>query len=252
MTNSETSATMLLENQIAQYDRDGFLVLDQFVSRETLGSLCAAYDEVISGETRINGDRLLGNLTRQVMQPSEQHSIFRDNPAIDRARSIAQQVFNDEPVLAFDMLIYKPPSHPHETPWHQDMAYGGTPYAPAGTQIPLSTIQFWIPLDDVDEENGCMHFIPGYHRKPLLAHTVASGNPDDPGRLLALEDPEEQLPLADAVVARLSAGGATLHSYGTPHYTSPNRSKSRPRRAYILNLASQGSVYDRRSNAQAR
>ena len=64
-----------------------------------------------------------------------------------------------------------------------------------------------------------------------------SGDPSDEGRLLALVEPESQLDLSTAVVATIRAGGATLHFFGTPYYTGPNRSADRQRRAYIFNLA---------------
>ena len=82
-----------------------------------------------------------------------------------------------------------------------------------------------------------MHFAPILHTQPLIAHVVAGGDPDDPGRLLAIDEPERRLDLSLAVAAPLPAGGCTIHSYGTPHYTPPNRSSDRPRRAYIFNLA---------------
>ena len=43
------------------------------------------------------------------------------------------------------------------------------------------------------------------------------------------------------VVAEIPAGAATMHSYGTPHYTGANRSRDRHRRAYIFNVAARGS-----------
>jgi ectoine hydroxylase-related dioxygenase (phytanoyl-CoA dioxygenase family) len=139
------------------------------------------------------------------------------------------------------MLIYKEPGQLAETPWHQDFAYAGMPFTPAGANIPYDeSVQFWLALDDVDEENGCMHFVPGGHLDPLHPHHVAGGAPTDPGRLLAMTDPEHELDLATAVSCPLAAGGATVHSFGTPHYTSGNRTADRPRRAFIFNFARKG------------
>ncbi|MEE4297935.1 MAG: hypothetical protein V2J24_00715 [Pseudomonadales bacterium] len=49
-----------------------------------------------------------------------------------------------------------------------------------------------------------------------------------------LLDAEAQLDLDAAVAAPLMAGGLTAHGYGTPHFTPPNRSADRDRRAWIL------------------
>lgn len=93
-------------------------------------------------------------------------------------------------------MIYKPAGHPHETPWHQDLGYAGMPTAPAGTPSVDGLVQFWVSLDDIDEANGCMGFVPGHHEQPLLPHVVASGEPDDPGRLLVIDDPDRYLDLS--------------------------------------------------------
>lgn len=230
--------------QIDRFHSDGFLVCDRIVGAEGLAALRGAYEEVLEGSVAISGDRFLGGITRQVMTPSKEHPVFDANEALASARELGRQLLGREMTRAFDMLIYKPPRHPHATPWHQDMAYSGAPMAAPGTPTRLDLLQFWIPMDDVDVDTGCMHFVPGHHTEPLLEHVVASGEPDDPGRLLALADPDEQLDLRSAVVAPLPAGGCTIHSYGTPHYTSPNVT-DRPRRAYIINLAPAADVATR-------
>jgi hypothetical protein len=226
----------LNDDDVLAWQRDGFLIKEGFADDATLDLLRNAYEEVLAGEAV--GDRMLGGITRQVMVPSMSHPVFDDNPLVERGREVVRRLYGTtDAVRVFDMLIYKPAGHPHETPWHQDMSYAGMPYAPAGAQPIDGLVQFWVPLDDVDEENGCMQFMPGQHTTPLLPHMVASGEPDDPARLLAIVDPEKHLDLTARAVAKLPAGGVTMHGYGTPHYTGPNRTTDRPRRAYIFNMA---------------
>lgn len=238
----------LTAEQAQRYEDDGFLAIERLIDAAAVAELRAAYDEVL-GDGR-DGTRMLGGITRQLMMASQLDPRFARNPALDAAREICEPLLGD-PTYLFDMLIHKPPGHPHETPWHQDMSYTGYPVAPAGVAIPLFSIQFWVALDDADEENGCMHFVPGVHTRPLLPHVVASGEPDSDARLLALADAPGDLPLDRAVACPLRAGGATMHSYGTPHYTPPNRSADRSRRAYIFNFISKdglrGILADRQS-----
>lgn len=242
MPESQPNAPRALDaDEVTAYRRDGFLVVDRLVGDDVLEELRVAYDEVMGAADDRRGADLLGGVTKQVMLPSQRHPVFERNGALEAARALLAPVL-DEPTLSFDMLIFKPPGHLHETPWHQDMAYSAMPFAPAGTPIPLQKIQVWLALDDVDAENGCMHFIAGRHTEPLLEHRVASGDPGDDRRLLALRDPAAQLDLSAAVAAPLRAGGATLHAYGTPHQTPPNRSADRPRRAYILNLVARDAL----------
>lgn len=182
-------------------------------------------------------DRLLGGVTRQIMHPSRHHAVFRANAALEAGRAVARMLLDTpDPVLLYDQLLYKPPGHPAETPWHQDLAYREVPFLAAGTPIRGSAVMFWVALDDVDAATGCMHFVPGAHTGALLPHVVASGDPVDDARLLAIAEPERHLALETAIACPLAAGGATVHGVGTPHYTSANRSRTRRRRAYIFNL----------------
>jgi ectoine hydroxylase-related dioxygenase (phytanoyl-CoA dioxygenase family) len=239
------TTTGLTDQQLCSFDEDGFLVFDHLVDADVVAELRTAYAEILDHAVDAPGDGMLGGITRQVMMACQAHPTFDKNPALEAGTAIAEQILGDKVFRLFDMLIYKPPGHPHETPWHQDMSYSGKPLAPAGVKIPLAVLQFWVALDDVDEENGCMHFLPGYHKQPLLEHKVASGDPDDSTRLLAFVDPERQVDLARTVAAPLPAGGCTVHSYGTPHFTPPNRSTDRPRRAYIFNLMSRTAARER-------
>lgn len=234
----DRQSSELDDEQIAAWHRDGFLILDRFIDGTTLKTLSDAYDEILSRRIVATRDRMLGNITRQVMMPSQAAPVFDNNPAVAAGLAIARQLLCvDRVERTFDMLIYKGPGHPHETPWHQDAAYAALPFAAAESPVPERQIQFWLPMDDVDIENSCMQFVPGYHRTPLLEHYVASGDAIDESRLLAIVDPEQHVDLTKRVVAEIPAGGATLHAAGTPHCTGPNRSVRRPRRAYIFNIA---------------
>lgn len=223
------------------FARDGFLAFDRLAGPRTVTALRDVYDALLSHEIDCTAtDNKLGRITRQIMSPSSYHPIFCDNEAFDRGREIAAALLGvDEPEPVFDMLIYKEPGQLATTPWHQDYAYSEMPFRPAGAAIPADEIvQFWTALDDADVENGCMHFVPGAHRRPLLPHYVAGGEDDYSQRLLAIRQPEIELDLATAVACPVPAGGATVHNYGTPHFTPGNRTADRPRRAYIFNFAS--------------
>ncbi len=223
--------------QLEALDAKGYLSFDSLLSAESVAELRDVYDRILAREIAAEGDRWLGGVTRQVMLPSKAHPLFADNEARTAARDIARVAFDGaEPVFAFDQLLFKPPGHPADTPWHQDMAYSRMPFSPKGYPCRgLQVLQFWIAIDAADIENGCMHFVPGRHHEPLLEHYVVSGADDYEGRLLGIVDPQNTLDLASAVACPVPAGGATVHLAGTPHYTPPNRSVDRPRRAYIIN-----------------
>ena len=223
----------------AKFRRDGFAVIPQLADAGTVAALRDVYDGMLDGRVPCPGtDRQLGGITRQIMVPHLHHPVFTDNPAVREARRISAELMGcADPQFFFSMLIYKPGGHPHATPWHQDMAYAHMPFTRAGTTWPGDVVaQFWLALDDVDETMGCMEFIPTGQQQPMPEHHVASGDPTDDGRLLAIVDPAARLDLAQAVKCPLPAGSATVHGYTTPHYTGPNRS-ARGRRAFIFSFA---------------
>ena len=234
-----TAAEPLTPDQTAHFARAGFLKMDPFVDAAAAAELRGYYDRFLSRELDAGADdRLLGGRIRQIMHPHRHHPYFTDNPAVRRAKAVTRQLVNDDRPLriGYSMMIDKPPRTESETPWHQDFAYREMPMAPAGTPMKgVGGLQFWVALDDVDVANGCMQFVPGLHEGALKTHRVAGGDPSDEGRLLAMVDAE--LPAAGEVVAvPLRAGGATVHAYGTPHYTGPNTTDDRNRRAYIVNV----------------
>ena len=226
-----------LERAAAAFGTDGFAVVENLASPATVAHVGGIYDRIMNGSLTFPGtDRMLGGLTPQVMMAHLHHPELLDNDAFANAQEIARRVMGvDNPALSMSMLIYKPPRHPHPTPWHCDYSYAFTPVTRAGAYIDnASVLQFWLALEDVSEDMGCMEFIPGAQHDPMPAHHVHSGAPNDPARLLAMTDPGRQLDLSKARKCPLRAGSATLHGYMTPHYTGPNESRLRGRRAFIF------------------
>lgn len=222
-----------------RFSDDGFLSMPGFIDKESVTVLRNAYDELLAGRVSIDAkdDRWLGGVTRQIEHPSDYHPVFADNAALRAGYEVAHSIAGTHVKIkhVYDQLLFKPPQHEYDTPWHQDRSYLKEPFAPAGYHLPNdSVLQFWVALDDADESNGCMQFIPGAHNEPLLPHYVASGDPQQPSRLLAIENVEQHLNLQSACACPLSAGGATVHGYLTPHYTGPNQTRDKPRRAYIF------------------
>lgn len=223
--------------QLRSFERDGFTSVPRLIDDDTVEILRDYYDRIVRGEIKCgDDDRHLGGLTRQVLNPRNHVDYFRNNPATRAGAEIAAQALGAPSHLEFDMLIYKPPGHPKATPWHQDLSYYRMPFAEPGLMIEAEALQFWVALDDVDASNGAMHFLPGRHRAGLEPHYVYSGDPADESRLLATKafgDPDQ--PNA-GIVCPLKAGGCTIHFHATPHYTSPNVTKDRGRRAYIFTM----------------
>jgi ectoine hydroxylase-related dioxygenase (phytanoyl-CoA dioxygenase family) len=109
----------------------------------------------------------------------------------------------------YDQYLAKPPRDGASTPWHQDEGYWGRNLDERG-------VTCWLPLQDVDARNGCMHFIDRGHKGGVLEHRKL---PELQSDLLACE-PD----VARCVPCPIRAGSVTFHHGKTPHMTPANRS----------------------------
>jgi phytanoyl-CoA hydroxylase len=176
---------------------------------ETALSFEHSYDALTSRE---NDDAILARV-RKASHYENEHPVFQRLVASPRIKGIAEQLLGEEAVLFQTMALVKPARIGSEKPWHQDNAY--FKYAPLH-----GVVGFWVALDDASAENGCMHVLPGWHRRGGLKH-------------VHLEDCKilpERVDVAQAVPVELRAGGAMFFSGMLPHQTPPNRSP-KPRRA---------------------
>ena len=109
----------------------------------------------------------------------------------------------------YDQFLAKPPGKSAPTYWHQDEGYWGRNLDDKG-------VTGWIPLQDVDAANGCMHFIDRGHLDGVLTHRLVEGMQSD---LLTCDVDE-----ARAVICPISRGDVTFHHSKTPHMTNANTS----------------------------
>ncbi len=127
-----------------------------------------------------------------------------------------------------DQLFCKPAGHGGVVAWHQDYSYWTR-------TTPLAHLTCWIALDDADESNGCLQYIPGSHRWDLLPVTGLAGDMDAIQSVLS-EDQRQQF---RPVPAKLNKGEATFHHGLTVHGSRETRSQ-RPRRAAVINVFRDG------------
>lgn len=124
----------------------------------------------------------------------------------------------------YDQFLAKPPEKSAPTLWHQDEGYWGRNLEDRG-------ITCWMPMHDVDPNNGCMHFIDGGHQLGVLEHR----QPDNVQSDLLFCEPDE----SKAMACPLPLGGVTFHHGKTPHMTPANQS-DRWRRALTQHLRVEG------------
>ena len=137
------------------------------------------------------------------------------------AQRLATDLLGPDARFRFDHVIKKPAHDGAVTPWHQDEAF----HDPS---LQYAEISIWVPLQPVDNENGCMQFIPGTGAGEVLPHR----SPDSDARVHAVEC-FEGFNVAQAVACPLGVGDCTVHTGRTVHGAGANHSAA-PRYAYIM------------------
>jgi hypothetical protein len=211
--------------EVERFREQGFLSVERITTDEEVAWLARVWDELFADRRSwFDLATPFGALDRvrvgQMLLPEARAPALRETLYFRNARRIAARLLaRDETSLeAWGHLVLKPAHEGLATPWHQDESY----WEPA---FDYHAVGAWLPLEDVDGENGCMCFVPGSHRADVLPHRNLDGDP----RLHLLEV-DVPVDTSGAVEVPLRVGGATFHHPRTLHATAPN-STPRPRRA---------------------
>lgn len=209
------------------YDRDGFVVVRQFLVEDDLAVLTRQLDRYISEvvPTLPDGDAFYHDKSRpetlKQMQHMGQDAFFRDYRQHKSWCELATTLIGEPAQAQEPEWFNKPPGIEHLTPPHQDNYYFNL--------LPPNAATLWLALDDVDAENGCLRYVRGSHRRGLRPHAATSvlgfsqGITDyGPG------DTESE------VAVKLRPGDLVAHHCETIHRADVNRSATRNRRAFAF------------------
>jgi ectoine hydroxylase-related dioxygenase (phytanoyl-CoA dioxygenase family) len=146
---------------------------------------------------------------------------LRKTAFVRRAHEVAKQILGPKAFCSADLVLMKPALEGAATPWHQDQAYGKLDYD-------YEEFTVWLPLQDVDQNSGCLQFVPGTHMGPIKPHR--SPNNDITAHSLECC----YTPSAEEIVSvPMRSGDCSIHSCRVLHGSPSNRS-SVVRYAYIL------------------
>jgi ectoine hydroxylase-related dioxygenase (phytanoyl-CoA dioxygenase family) len=204
--------------QVAFFDEHGWLVVERAVEAAELELVRTRMEPILEKKHKLAFDWAWEKGTPKEERAFRlvQGSPTRVWPRIEDARfrrwaiAFASALIGREVEFWYDQFLAKPPREGAPTYWHQDEGYWGRNLDDRG-------ITCWLPLQDVDERNGCMHFIDRGHRDGVLPHRQPEHVQSD---LLTCE-PD----LSRAVACPIRAGSVTFHHGKTPHMTPPNTSE---------------------------
>ena len=234
----------LTSAEVAHFHNDGFLSIPKITTTAEISQIRSLYDGLF--ERRAGWEK--GDFfdfagqdgpgktesVPQLLEPSKYAPMLKKTLFRSNAQYIAKQLLGPDAELVFEHAMMKPPRTGGETPWHQDEAF-----FPKFTNY--RSVTFWLPLQPVDAANGCLDFIPGSHKGPLLPHQSINNDPRIHGLETLFADASRK------VTCPLVEGGATVHHYKTLHHAGPNTADG-PRRAYALGFGVRSRAYTLRSD----
>ena len=222
----EAACFELDDGRVQRFRDEGFLAVERITSDAEVAWLAEVWDELFADRRRwFDTARPFGALddvrVGQMLFPEAHAPALRETLYFRNARRIAARLLGrDESALeAWGHMVLKPARRGGATPWHQDESYWEPGYE-------YHAVGAWLPLEDVNGENGCMCFVPGSHRLEVLPHRHLDGDPQ-----LHLLEVDVEVDVSSAVEVPLRVGSATFHHPRTLHATAANRS-DHPRRAF--------------------
>lgn len=121
-------------------------------------------------------------------------------------REICEATLGGDVDLFFDSALAKPPHRGKRLRWHQDAAYGRTD--------PEAYVSCWVPLDAVDERNGCLRVAPRSHLGGWSEHAAAAEDAESFAGPVAVAEPEHDVALPAAPGQIVVLDSRLLHCSG--------------------------------------
>lgn len=215
--------------ELADFQRDGFVVVRGMYATREIEDLASRIDELIakgpgSGKEMFYYEDSLLEKGRRVLSRVER---FADSDRAlrafleeERLRGRAAELLGDKPVLFKEKINFKPPGGGGFAP-HQDIQPGWDDYAPYF----LSAL---VTIDPSTLANGCLELSAGHHKRGMLGEKWKPLT-------------EEQLEGVTFRAYPMDPGDAAFFDCFVPHRSKPNLTGKQRRNLYLtFNRAGDG------------
>ena len=222
----------LNQNQINQFNENGFLIIDKFIDLDFIDKLKSRFEPLFKGEfeTGIEPDEWnwkFGDpedLTRQICNGWKADDLIKQfvcNEIVGKSCSILMNWGGAK--LVQDNVLWKPPKG-KTLGYHQDAAYDDW-------LIPQTMMTCWMSLDNTSEKTGTLEYVKGSHKWGLQPPKGEFHSPEDYREKLNLFAKENNKEI-DIVYVEVPAGGVSFHHGFTWHGSGINTSDEH-RRAIV-------------------
>ena len=212
----------LSEAQVAQYERDGYVVVPDVLSPQELAALRQVTDGFVEGSRAVSEHNSIYDLepghsaaqprVRRIKHPHKQHAVYGDLVKHPVIVGVLQALWGPNVRFHSSKLNLKSAGYGSPIEWHQDWAF--YPH----TNDDLAAVG--IMLDDCQMENGPLLVMPGSHHGPIYDHHYE-------GRFCGAINPVTSgIDFPAAVPLTGKAGSITVHHVRLVHGSAPNLSAS--------------------------
>jgi ectoine hydroxylase-related dioxygenase (phytanoyl-CoA dioxygenase family) len=204
-----THPRTLTAEQVAAFNRDGYVKGIRIFSPEEIGGIRAVFDELLARTLAAGGN------SYSISTAHLRHGRVYDLLTHPRIVACIKDLLGEEVIGWGSHFFCKMPGDGKRVSWHQDASYWPL--------TPSKAVTAWLAIDDADAGNACMRFIPGSH---VLGHLTYSLSEDDEANVLNQTVTGAET-LGEPVLAELKAGEISIHSDLLLHGSEANQSARR-------------------------
>lgn len=154
-----------------KFSRDGFVALPGFLSQPLLGELdtrvCRFIENIVPqlpSASVFYEDKSDLTTLKQIQHLENHDPWFHELITVGRFREVAEVLLAGAVVPKNLQYFNKPPRIGNPTPPHQDGYYF--------MLAPCEAVTMWLALDEVSDQNGCVHYVRGSNRLGMREHAA--------------------------------------------------------------------------------
>jgi non-haem Fe2+, alpha-ketoglutarate-dependent halogenase len=200
---------VLTAEQIAAFNRDGYLKGIRIFSRQEMTGIRRYFDQLLARTLAAGGD------SYSISTAHLRYGRVYDLLTHPRIVACVKDLLGENVIAWGSHFFCKMPGDGKRVAWHQDSSYWPL--------TPSKAVTAWLAIDNAAVENACMRYIPASHHLGHLTYTLSEN--DEANVLNQTVAGVEKL--GEPVDVELKAGEISIHSDLLLHGSEANESSRR-------------------------